>query len=321
MSALLASSPLFISTAAAESPPDRVWQAQWIGPALAPSIELADAAWIWSDEAGVDPARNAKPGSVFFRREILLPATAKVVAATARFSADNHFKLFVNGERGGGRDEWARPKTIQFAPSLRPGLNRILIQADNDGETTNAAGLIGKIRIELKGGAVQEIATDANWESAPTIDSPAWKTVKVIGKQGVAPWGDLQAPGNSVKASAVPDEPNQWNCYRKTFNLAKIPSTAFARIAVDSKYGLWVNGRMVVRERGNRWERVDYSSLRTAEKSGDLTTRLALLEEAKTLPFGAVRDEYSRRQNVPVGVSWLAEVRACEKAVLSNRSV
>jgi L-rhamnose isomerase len=59
--------------------------------------------------------------------------------------------------------------------------------------------------------------------------------------------------------------------------------------------------------------------LRAAEAAGDFTTRLALFEEAKTLPVGAVWDEYCRRQNVPVGTGWLEEVKGYEKDVLSKR--
>jgi L-rhamnose isomerase len=47
---------------------------------------------------------------------------------------------------------------------------------------------------------------------------------------------------------------------------------------------------------------------------------LALFEEIKTLPFGAVWDEYCRRQDVPLGRAWLDEVKAYEKALLSQRS-
>ena len=56
-----------------------------------------------------------------------------------------------------------------------------------------------------------------------------------------------------------------------------------------------------------------------AEQAGDNTSRLALLEEAKTLPIGAVWDEYCRRQNVPVGPAWIQEVKAYEKSPLSLR--
>lgn len=59
--------------------------------------------------------------------------------------------------------------------------------------------------------------------------------------------------------------------------------------------------------------------LRQLEASGDFTSRLALLEELKTLPFGAVWDYYCQSQDTPVGSAWLDEVKAYEAAVLSKR--
>jgi len=59
--------------------------------------------------------------------------------------------------------------------------------------------------------------------------------------------------------------------------------------------------------------------LRRLESEGDLTSRLALLEEIKTLPFGAVWDEHCRRQDAPSGTSWLAEVKRYERDTLSRR--
>jgi len=59
--------------------------------------------------------------------------------------------------------------------------------------------------------------------------------------------------------------------------------------------------------------------LRKAESSGDYAARLAILEEAKTLPFGAVWDYFCQQQSVPVGPAWLQEVQAYEKNVLARR--
>ena len=59
--------------------------------------------------------------------------------------------------------------------------------------------------------------------------------------------------------------------------------------------------------------------LREFEVGGDFTSRLALLEEIKTLPLGAVWDYYCSKQNVPAGPAWLDEVKAYEKDVLSLR--
>ncbi len=59
--------------------------------------------------------------------------------------------------------------------------------------------------------------------------------------------------------------------------------------------------------------------IKNAEASGDFTARLALQEEARTLPFGAVWDFYCESKNVPAGEGWLAEVKNYEKNVLSQR--
>jgi L-rhamnose isomerase len=60
-------------------------------------------------------------------------------------------------------------------------------------------------------------------------------------------------------------------------------------------------------------------AIRAAELTGDNTARLALQEEARSLPFGAVWDFYCESKGVPVGEAWLAEVKAHEKSVLSKR--
>jgi L-rhamnose isomerase len=60
--------------------------------------------------------------------------------------------------------------------------------------------------------------------------------------------------------------------------------------------------------------------LRKAETDGNLTARLALLEEAKSLPWGAVWDEFCRRSNVPVGAAWLPEAEAYGQETTRLRS-
>lgn len=60
-------------------------------------------------------------------------------------------------------------------------------------------------------------------------------------------------------------------------------------------------------------------AIAACEKSGDYTGRLALMEEAKSLPWSAVWDAYCEAQNVPAGDSWLGDIRAHERTVLSQR--
>ncbi len=61
-------------------------------------------------------------------------------------------------------------------------------------------------------------------------------------------------------------------------------------------------------------------AIRAAELAGDNTARLALQEESKALPFGAVWDFYCECKGVPVGEAWVKEVKAYEKNILSERS-
>lgn len=233
-----------LSLLSAETPAPAAWHAQWIGPATPPSADLSGASWIWSDEPGIDPTRRAKPGVRFFRREIELPADAKVSSAIAIFTADNHYKLTINGKALGGSSEWQNPKPIDISEALRAGRNTIIIHGKNDPDEgpLNSAGLIGKIRIELEGAPALEIITDANWESAASLESATWKPVKVMGALGIQPWGEVNGGAS--------DQTNLWICYRKKFTLGEIPANAIARIAVDSKYWLWINGKLAVYEGG-----------------------------------------------------------------------
>jgi L-rhamnose isomerase len=59
--------------------------------------------------------------------------------------------------------------------------------------------------------------------------------------------------------------------------------------------------------------------LREMEIAGDYTHRLALLEELKGLPFGAVWDYFCLQRGVPVGISFMDEIREYEKQELSKR--
>ncbi len=59
--------------------------------------------------------------------------------------------------------------------------------------------------------------------------------------------------------------------------------------------------------------------LQRLEAEGDLTARLAVMEEWKSMPFGAVWDFYCLRRDVPVGAAWIEEVRRHEREILSHR--
>ena len=62
-----------------------------------------------------------------------------------------------------------------------------------------------------------------------------------------------------------------------------------------------------------------FQKIRDAEAAGDNTSRLALQEEFKTLPFGAVWDYACAAASKGTGAEWLAAAKDYERKVLSKR--
>jgi L-rhamnose isomerase len=61
-------------------------------------------------------------------------------------------------------------------------------------------------------------------------------------------------------------------------------------------------------------------ALKKEEAGGNHTARLALMEEIKDLPYGAVWDKFCRDQGVPAGLAWMEKVEEYERTVLSKRT-
>jgi L-rhamnose isomerase len=60
--------------------------------------------------------------------------------------------------------------------------------------------------------------------------------------------------------------------------------------------------------------------LRQYDVTGDFTSRLALMEALKGMPFGAVWDYYCLQKGVPVGGSFIEDIKRYEREVLESRS-
>lgn len=101
--------------------------------------------------------------------------------------------------------------------------------------------------------------------------------------------------------------------------------TQRVKIALDffdasiNRLAAWIIGTRNARKALLRANLENTSELKKLELDADFTARLALTEEDKTLPFGAIWDYYCLKEGVPVGEDWLKEVRDYEKNVMSAR--
>ena len=105
-----------------------------------------------------------------------------------------------------------------------------------------------------------------------------------------------------------------YNGYEKRVNIA----LDFFDASIN-RLAAWIIGTRNAQKALLRANLSNIALLKGLESAGDLTGRLAMMEEEKTLPFGAVWDYYCLQQNVPVGSAWLDEVRKYEKDVMFKR--
>jgi glucose/arabinose dehydrogenase len=156
------------------------------------------AHWIWSAATG-DPRHPDDDGC-----RLSLPFTlpSAPTKATAWVSADNHFRLFVDGHEAGHGDDWSHPKMLELASKLSAGAHRLDALCWNDG---NAAAFLCALHLTFADGSTQTIVSDATWTAAPidpatarTGETPATETssahARDVGAYGIAPWGKLEVP-------------------------------------------------------------------------------------------------------------------------------
>ena len=293
----------------AESPSDHPWKAHWLTPQQSASLNLEGAQWIWADENGVDPTTNAPAGKRFFVKKFTLAESDQIEQATGLISADNQFQLVVNGKVAGQGQNWQQPTTVDFTSLLKTGENVLVIEAANDAGSgaINAAGAIGKFFLKAKNGAERTWSTNGEWQAQLADQSHA--AVRIIGGFGVGPWVGMQVPGQGSPS-------NLWTCWRKSFDLKKVPQKAPTRIAVDSKYWLWINGKIVVREggvkRGPNPQDTYFDLIDLAPYLKIGRNQIALL----SWYFG--KDGFSHKNSGQPGL--LFEMQAGEQVVLSDPS-
>lgn len=86
-----------------------------------------------------------------------------------------------------------------------------------------------------------------------------------------------------------------------------------------NRVGAWVIGARAVLKAFLLALLLPDEKLRQAESRGDCLRRLALFEEAKSLPFGAVWDKHCLEQGVPLDGQWPGVIEEYERRVLRRR--
>ena len=219
------------------------WWGKWIGLDQGEKTnDLGGAKWIWFPEG--DPAESAPVGTRYFRRVFELATNDLIRDATVDITADDQFRLFVNGQEAGKGDDWRAPAKISIGAFLKPGKNVVAVEARNVGTTPNPAGLILKLKVTLEPGKTFSLDTDDSWKSATNapdgwcasaFDDSSWVAAKSLGDYGTQTWGVINSEDRLLAARYL----------RREFAVGKKVKRATAYICGLGLSELYLNGHKV----------------------------------------------------------------------------
>ena len=153
----------------------------------AQELSLSDSGnWIWFDKG--DPANDAAAGDVHFRYSWDVRDVSLLKAASIAATADNTFKLKVNGKPVLVGTAWNNIQQAQMLTLLHTGKNIIDVVANNGASNTrNPAGFIAALKLTHTDGTSQVLGSDQTWQAS--LDGTGWSASKKLGSGTMAPWG------------------------------------------------------------------------------------------------------------------------------------
>lgn len=162
-----------------------------------PPFSMTGCRFVWFPEDGFPAATR------YFRRVFELPTGDGIKAASMLITCDDQFVLYVNGSKvafsGTDIAGWRGFQWVDFTAALRPGKNLLAATGTNTG---GPAALVGRLQVELAGGAIQTIDTDVSWKSAnveqegwtkDAFDDKDWVAAKDVGAFEVG-WANTTFP-------------------------------------------------------------------------------------------------------------------------------
>lgn len=160
------------------------------------STKLSDAYgigwWIWTNQ-------TFDQQTCRFWRSFEVPRSGVINYARIRMTADNSYRLFLDGREIGKGGEWRSLNEYNVTSVLGPGPHTLAVEAFSD---YGPAGIVFGLHIELSSGRVMEILSDEKWRIIPDTEKH-WDTVKraeaswpvatVIAPFGEASWKQASA--------------------------------------------------------------------------------------------------------------------------------
>ncbi len=167
-----------------------------------------------------------------------------VTRAKLKASCDNVGVVRINGKQVGRSSEWKEPITKDVTEHLVEGENLLEASITNFG---SVAGFVLKLAVRDGEGTIRHIVTDDSWKADTSREGAFSESVRVVGKLGDAPWGDVLS-GESHPGRVPRDvfEVQPGFQVEKLFTVPKDELGSWVSITFDDK------GRLLASDQGSR---------------------------------------------------------------------
>ncbi len=211
-----------------------------------------------------------------------IPAAATIATARLRITADNEYRLFLDGREVGHGADLRMLTTYDITPLLAPGVHVLGVIAYND---LDIAGVLLGLRVELTDGRIIEVGSDETWRVVPAGErtwlrkpraSASWPPATVIAAVGPGRW-----PTVFNQYSAPPLLPLRVPAWQSAWFQITLALVCAAAIVTC----LYLLGRLVVQSQSQQVvqrERARIARDIHDELSGGLTQLVLLGETAQS---------------------------------------
>lgn len=199
--------------------------------------------WIWTTNFGDKQVCR-------LWRSFTVPATNTVRRATLRMTADNLYRVFLDGREIGQGGNWRSLTDYDLTWLLGGGAHALAVEAQNDGLE---GGVILGLTLEYADGRRERIVSDRSWWVVPndysrwlrrSIPDPRWQPALEVGVLGQFPWWV-----EPITILALPPlRPEEIRFWQTGWFLAAVLSVT----GVVTGLSLWLAARLVVQTRAEQ---------------------------------------------------------------------
>ena len=147
--------------------------------------------WIW------DPNGSETKHTCSFRKVFEISEGREAVRATIRVTADNGYRLSLNGKLVGTGKDWMTPNVYEIPKELLTRRNVLAVEADN---VDGPCGLLFGMAVTLEDGSDFSVQSDGSWNTTLQKQSKGWETrppderewtsAREICRVGEGPWAE-----------------------------------------------------------------------------------------------------------------------------------